>query len=393
MNYKRNYRMRSNDLVGGLDIISKYYHKKPNISNKRSNIDKFINYCDNHCTDDIIDSPIKPSFIKKIPNKKIHINENITNLDDLINMINKYPIIENIDYNINMEILHKIKPYLINLNNMIGINNLKNHIVDQLLYFLQNFHKTQHYNDFMHTVIYGPPGTGKTEIAKILGSIFSSINVLSKCSFNKVTRSDLIAGYLGQTAIKTKEVIQNSLGGVLFIDEAYSLGNNEKRDSFAKECLDTLCESLTDHKDDLMVIIAGYEEQLDECFFAYNPGLNSRFTWRFHTDKYTSNELKEILIKKILDINWSYSEDFIDDKWFEKNYDYFQSYGRDIETFLTKIKIAHSRRVFCLDESEKKYITKIDIEEGFKIYLANNHILKSKNNKENNHLYLNSMYS
>ena len=116
-------------------------------------------------------------------------------------------------------------------------------------------------------------------------------------------------------------------------------------------------------------------------------------TWRFDTDKYTPNELKEILIKKILDINWSYSEDFIDDKWFDKNYDYFQSYGRDIETFLTKIKIAHSRRVFCLDDSNKKYIIKVDIEEGFNIYLANNHIIKSKNIKENNKLFLNSMYS
>ena len=393
MNSRRHYKMRSIDLVGGLDIISQYYDIKPTISNKRTSIDKFINYCDYHCNDNIIDSPIKAPFIKKNPNKKINISVNITNLKDLIEMIDNYPIIENIDYNINMEILNRIKPCLIDLNNMIGIKNLKNHIVDQLLYFLQNFHKTQHHNDFMHTVIYGPPGTGKTEIAKILGSIFSSINVLSKSSFNKVTRSDLIAGYLGQTAIKTKEVIQNSLGGVLFIDEAYSLGNNEKRDSFAKECLDTLCESLTDHKDDLMVIIAGYEEQLDECFFAYNPGLNSRFTWRFHTDKYTPNELKEILIKKIHHINWSYSEDFIDDKWFDKNYDYFLSYGRDIETFLTKIKIAHSRRVFCLDDSNKKYITKIDIEEGFKIYLANNHIIKSRNIKESNHLFLNSMYS
>ena len=236
MNSKRHHKMRSNDLIGGLDILSNHYHFKPYISRKKNNIDKFINYCDNHCNDYIIDSPIKTCFIKKIPNKKIHINENISSLADLIKMIDNYPLIENIDYNINMEILNKIKPHLINLNNMIGINNLKNHIVDQLLYFLQNFHKTQHHNDFMHTVIYGPPGTGKTEIAKIIGSIFSSISVLSKSSFNKVTRSDLIAGYLGQTAIKTKEVIQNSLGGVLFIDEAYSLGNNEKRDSFAKEC-------------------------------------------------------------------------------------------------------------------------------------------------------------
>ena len=92
-------------------------------------------------------------------------------------------------------------------------------------------------------------------------------------------------------------MIKECIGGVLFIDEAYALGNPEKRDSFAKECLDTLCESLTEHKDDLMVIIAGYEEQLDECFFAFNQGLNSRFTWRFHTDKYSPYELKEILIK------------------------------------------------------------------------------------------------
>ena len=72
----------------------------------------------------------------------------------------------------------------------------------------------------------------------------------------------------------------------MFIDEAYALGNREKRDSFAKECIDTLCEGLSDHKDKLMVIIAGYEEDLDKCFFAYNQGLNSRFPWRFKTDDY-----------------------------------------------------------------------------------------------------------
>ncbi|NBR98478.1 MAG: AAA family ATPase, partial [Betaproteobacteria bacterium] len=113
-------------------------------------------------------------------------------------------------------------------------------------------------------------GTGKTEIAKIIGQIFSKLGILKKGTFRKVTRSDLIAGYLGQTAIKTNDVINDCLGGVLFIDEAYSLGNSEKKDSFSKECIDTLCEALSNHKDNFMVIIAGYENELKECFFNYN---------------------------------------------------------------------------------------------------------------------------
>ena len=117
---------------------------------------------------------------------------------------------------------------------------------------------------------------------KIIGKIFSKLGILSKKYFKKVTRADLIAGYLGQTAIKTRDVINEAKGGVLFIDEAYALGNPEKRDSFAKECIDTLCEGLSDNKDNLMVIIAGYEKELKDCFFSYNQGLDSRFNWRFN---------------------------------------------------------------------------------------------------------------
>ena len=115
--------------------------------------------------------------------------------------------------------------------------------------------------------------------------------------FKKVTRADLIAGYLGQTAIKTRKVIEECLGGVLFIDEAYALGNNEKSDSFSKECIDTLCEALSDHKDELMIIIAGYEKELKKCFFEYNEGLESRFVWRFSTEEYSPQELRKIFIK------------------------------------------------------------------------------------------------
>jgi SpoVK/Ycf46/Vps4 family AAA+-type ATPase len=307
--------------------------------------------------------------------KTVHIDETINNIQDILAIIDKYPDEETTEYNINIHSLNKIKVPLQNLNAMIGMKGLKDHIVDQILYYIQNLHKigdTGVSADFMHTVIYGEPGTGKTEIAKIIGSIFANLGILKKGVFNKVTRSDLIAGYLGQTAIKTKDVIHDSLGGVLFIDEAYALGNTEKRDSFSKECIDTLCEGLSAHKENLMVIIAGYEKELQDCFFNYNKGLESRFTWRFETEEYNSEELFKIFLKMVTDIGWTLETTTVDKitiKWFELNKDSFKYYGRDIETLLSKTKIAHSRRVFCLKKEEKTKIILGDLENGFKIYL------------------------
>jgi SpoVK/Ycf46/Vps4 family AAA+-type ATPase len=244
----------------------------------------------------------------------------------------------------------------------------------------------------MHTVIYGSPGTGKTEIAKIIGSIFTKLGVLSKGTFKKVTRADLIAGYLGQTALKTRDVIKECLGGILFIDEAYALGNEDKKDSFSKECIDTLCETLSDHKNDLMVIIAGYETDLNNCFFNYNQGLKSRFTWRFKTDDYSGEDLYNIFIKKVNDGGWYLSENSeIDVKWFKQNKNIFKFYGRDIETLFAKTKIAHSRRVFCLDNSLKKYLTIKDLDKGLEIYLKNEELNEKEGDNRINKI-ITSMY-
>ena len=215
----------------------------------------------------------KELIITKIP---YNITCSINSIKDLISICNNYSNIINITEDSKLNLLKKIYKPLIDLDSLIGMQELKNDILNQILFYIQNFHKVNNM-EYMHTVLCGPPGTGKTEVAKIIGEIFSKIGILTKGTFTKVVRSDLIAGYLGQTAIKTAKVIENSLGGVLFIDEAYSLGNQEKRDSFAKECLDTICEALSNHKDNLMVIIAGYEEELNNCFFSFNPGLRSRF--------------------------------------------------------------------------------------------------------------------
>jgi SpoVK/Ycf46/Vps4 family AAA+-type ATPase len=217
------------------------------------------------------------------------------------------------------------------------------------------------------------------------------LGILTKGTFKKVTRSDLVAGYLGQTAIKTKDVVKECLGGVLFIDEAYSLGNQEKRDSFSKECIDTLCEALSDYKDNLMVIIAGYETDLNDCFFKYNQGLSSRFTWRFKIDDYNAAELYNIFIKKINDSGWIIDNSNMNVKWFEKNKGLFKFYGRDIETLFAKTKIAHSRRVFCLDVKLKKILTMTDIDKGLEIYVKNG--IKRDEDDENRKKLFSSMYS
>jgi SpoVK/Ycf46/Vps4 family AAA+-type ATPase len=323
--------------------------------------------------------------IFEIKKTLVNIDVEINSIDDLLSLIDKYKIEPNIKYNINMRTLHNIKEPLIELNNMIGMKDLKNNITDQILYFIQELYKNKdNSGDFMHTVIYGPPGTGKTEIAKIMGKIYSKIGILSKGTFRKVTRADLVSGYLGQTALKTRDVIKDCLGGVLFIDEAYALGNSEKKDSFSKECIDTLCEALSDNKNNLMVIIAGYETELKECFFNYNQGLDSRFTWRFSTDEYKADELFKIFLKKVCDIEWIIADDSnIKIEWFKKNMDYFKFFGRDMETLLAKTKIAHSKRVFCKPENEKKKLILVDLNKGFEMYLKNNDV---KNRKEKGNL-------
>ena len=237
-------------------------------------------------------------------------------------------------------------------------------------------------------------GAGKGGLTNLYEKFTKDITLLEpdnklfqilKKKFKKVTRSDLIAGYLGQTALKTQEVIKECLGGVLFIDEAYALGNEQKKDSFAKECIDTLCEALSDHKEHLMVIVAGYESDLNKCFFSYNKGLDSRFTWRFKTDDYNGEELNQIFNKKVKDISWK--NDKIKNKWFEDKMKFFTFYGRDMETLLAKVKIAHSRRVFCLPDEFKKHLTLEDLNKGYDMFLNNDEVKKRDTTNIISHMY------
>lgn len=144
----------------------------------------------------------------------------------------------------------------------------------------------------LHMVFSGNPGTGKTTVARIMARIYHALGILSKGQLVETDRSGLVAGYVGQTAIKTRKVLEKALGGVLFIDEAYALNGGGDND-FGQEAIDTVLKYMEDHRDDLVVIAAGYDGLMDQ-FIHSNPGLESRFNRFLHFDDYTPQEMLEI---------------------------------------------------------------------------------------------------
>ena len=185
------------------------------------------------------------------------------------------------------------------LKSLIGIENVKKEIEDLVI-----FNKVQQTreklglkktNRTMHMAFLGNPGTGKTTVARIVGHMYRTLGILSKGHFIEASRTDLIAEYQGQTALKVKRLIQKAKGGVLFIDEAYSITDNDKSDSYGRECLTELTKALEDYRDDLVVIVAGYENPMKK-FFESNPGLKSRFNYFITFEDYTVNQMFDIFL-------------------------------------------------------------------------------------------------
>jgi len=266
-------------------------------------------------------------------------------------------------------------PVLSELNRLVGMKKLKGKIVNLILYYIQGLHLRKGPNgdsisdgDMLHTALYGVPGTGKSTLAHILAKIYCKMGYLPTDNVIVAKKTDFVGKWVGHSEDKTTELLNRSLGGVLFIDEAYSMGHPERTDSFSKTAIDLLNQFLSERKGEMVCIIAGYEKELQECFFSINPGLERRFPRKFTIDSYTGEELHEMFCKKVTIEGWDLKSDAVKKEFFVDNLKSFPFFGGDIDNFFTFCKTEHSRRIFGVENVVKKELNNADIDEGFKTF-------------------------
>jgi SpoVK/Ycf46/Vps4 family AAA+-type ATPase len=273
------------------------------------------------------------------------------------------------------------------LSEYIGLAGIKKEVTNLInmvtIHKLRKEHNLPTVEMSLHMVFTGNPGTGKTMIARLMARIYRSLGILSKGQLVEVDRSGLVAGYVGQTAQKTSEVVKKAMGGVLFIDEAYALKSASEND-FGQEVIETLLKAMEDNRDDLVVIVAGYDGLMEQ-FIHSNPGLESRFNRYLHFDDYTTGEMVDILNLQLRKNSYQ-----LDDAAKAAANDYIDtasthsiSFGnaRGVRNIFERTLIAQSNRLACEKEITVDMLTTItgpDIEAARKEDMKLNEALKKE---------------